>query len=578
MERGQLLGDVPGGGWQWRGARGRTGRRWTARAALALCAGALVAVGFTALSSARHDAELLQARRAVARRYAFTQALGFTGKGEIAKEESVSETCGFMEQRCEGLSVPAKRRCGMKIMCEAHRDQERCDAEDGKGCKDVLNVLSGRKPCYWDQQRCSIRPGWGDHHGRGAKLKRAVNVSDASSIMDAAKSNMESDESKEDDDAVTKVLNSLGASLTRTRHVPRARRKSRRNKVRLYSARNRKYRTHRYNGGVRSTANRQHNYARWKANYYQPTYKNGRTFSFKTGRYSDGTYPRGVYNNSYPSRREGRVNYQNGRRLARGYRYTRKPGKWEYVKYNHTYAHCHRPECRTPPDGGHGRFHLHRRFRCVHAHGHKQRRTCPHACAVHAHMRAPYMHMHAHTNTGTRTHARARAHAHTVKSHKRTHPLTNAHTRSSSLSARSACPLTPRAKPSPTVFTCLACSSVSLSDFLSPPPPPHSPLSRCFQTQGADGAPGTSRGKGAAFEWIPPAGQRRGIQRKVLQGGLLPKCPVLRWAPRWGYSGLCKPAGGRSVCLAALILSLSLSLLRARSLSLSLSLSLCACV
>ena len=72
-----------------------------------------------------------------------------------------------------------------------------------------------------------------------------------------------------------------------------------------------------------------------------------------------------MYNNSYPTPREGRINLNNGRRLANGFKYERKPGKWDYVKYNHSYAFCNItgvPTCRIPPDDGEGRLHINSRF------------------------------------------------------------------------------------------------------------------------------------------------------------------------------------------------------------------------
>ena len=60
--------------------------------------------------------------------------------------------------------------------------------------------------------------------------------------------------------------------------------------------------SHNYNTGVRRSANREHDYEQFKANFYIPTKRTygdqNITFDFKSGRYSDGTWPRGVYNNS----------------------------------------------------------------------------------------------------------------------------------------------------------------------------------------------------------------------------------------------------------------------------------------
>jgi hypothetical protein len=108
----------------------RKERRWVARGALGLCVGALVAVGYIASNAARHDAELLQRKEKVARRYAFTQALGFGGMNQYDKshpkeikafEEDMSKSCGFLEEECAGLSAAAKRQCAAKMMCKSHR-------------------------------------------------------------------------------------------------------------------------------------------------------------------------------------------------------------------------------------------------------------------------------------------------------------------------------------------------------------------------------------------------------------------------------------------------------------------------
>jgi hypothetical protein len=118
-------------GWEegrWECARKE--RRWIARGALGLCFGAFVAVGYIASNAARHDAELLQRKEKVARRYAFTQALGFGGTNQYDKrnpqeikafEKDMTQSCGFLEEECAGLSAAAKRQCAAKMMCKSHR-------------------------------------------------------------------------------------------------------------------------------------------------------------------------------------------------------------------------------------------------------------------------------------------------------------------------------------------------------------------------------------------------------------------------------------------------------------------------
>lgn len=205
--------------------------------------------------------------------------------------------------------------------------------------------------------------GWGDHAGSSG-MHRAENASVAS-IMKAAMQEDEDGEkhADEDDDAVVKVLKDLGASITK-RHTRFSYNKKRYGKVRQYSPRRHRFRTHRYSRSVRRRANRRSSYRRWKAHFYEPADRNGVSFNFGTGRYSNGEYPRGVYNNTYPRPRASRVKgtYQNGRRLRRDLRYRRKPGLWDYHKYNHTYAHCHRPDCERPPHEGRFRrpHHMHR--------------------------------------------------------------------------------------------------------------------------------------------------------------------------------------------------------------------------
>jgi len=190
-------------------------------------------------------------------------------------------------------------------------------------------------------------------------MHRAENATVASIMNDAIQEEEDSEErANYDDDAVVKVLKDLSASIS-TRHHRYPHNKMRAGKVRQYNPQLHRFRTHSYSRDVRRRANRRSSYASFKAHFYEPADSNGVSFDFQTGKYSNGKFPRGVYNNTYPRPRASRVKgvYENGRRLNGGFRYRRKPGKWEFHKYNHTYAHCHRPQCQRPPDEGEGRFH-----------------------------------------------------------------------------------------------------------------------------------------------------------------------------------------------------------------------------
>jgi hypothetical protein len=136
MEHSQLLAACPlalsANRQEARGGCARKGRRWVARGALALCVGALVAVGYIASNTGRHDADLLQRKEKVARRYAFTQALGYSGMNQYDKsqpqekkafEKDMSKSCGFLEEECAGLSAAAKRQCAAKMMCRSHQNK-----------------------------------------------------------------------------------------------------------------------------------------------------------------------------------------------------------------------------------------------------------------------------------------------------------------------------------------------------------------------------------------------------------------------------------------------------------------------
>jgi len=270
----------------------------------------------------------------------------------VVKQE-ISDTCGFLENKCGHLSGRAKTRCGLSQVCTIQKTKQQCTAETGSSCKRILNVASSRKPCFWEASdaHCHMRPGWGDLQGSRGQI-RAYNATDIPAIMRAStrQRRRANKNAMEDDDAVSRVLKSLGASITQ-RHHRRQYSRNRRWSVRLYNPRTQTSQYHSYNKGVIRSANHQANYQRWKANFYQPRNQLGITFSFKTGKYSNGQYPQGVYNNSYPTRKEGRINQQNGRRLSRGFTYHRIANKWKYVKYNYTRSsHDHG----IPPRHGHG--------------------------------------------------------------------------------------------------------------------------------------------------------------------------------------------------------------------------------
>ena len=76
---------------------------------------------------------------ALARRLAFTQALGFSEHGDAEdgddKPDVHIETCGLLTLKCNHLVGHEKERCGIRQLCELQRSKDECESETGAACK-----------------------------------------------------------------------------------------------------------------------------------------------------------------------------------------------------------------------------------------------------------------------------------------------------------------------------------------------------------------------------------------------------------------------------------------------------------
>ena len=321
-----------------------------------LGAGTLLAVlAVSRVRPATRPGELVSAppRHSAQRQRAMMQALYFAPDDlrfyneEVAQERPlqsedaiVNSTCGLVAPRCRDLPSHVDRlSCALKLVCGMHVEKDSCQAEDGSACKDLLNLTSTRRPCFWAetlsgfQERgsasCRYRPGWGSG---GSQAQRAQNVTGVESIMDAAAAVTAQRSHAEADDAIVQsVLGDLESELKTGHHDAADDEKyigvlaTRNNgKLPVYDpATHRLDLAHHYNQTVLSRANSRADYQAWRDHYYRYTCANGDCH------------------------------------------YQRKPGMWEYHKYDHTHAFCHAPKCQVPPSetegaepDGSGRFSL----------------------------------------------------------------------------------------------------------------------------------------------------------------------------------------------------------------------------
>ena len=91
--------------------------------------------------------------------------------------ETVIKTCGLMDDRCQGLAgdPAAWEKCGVALLCGLHENIDGCHSEDGRTCKEILNMTWTRRPCYWSSTQsefkeraeghCQLREGWGENGG-----------------------------------------------------------------------------------------------------------------------------------------------------------------------------------------------------------------------------------------------------------------------------------------------------------------------------------------------------------------------------------------------------------------------------
>lgn len=75
----------------------------------------------------------------LARRLAFTQALGFSAHND-GKPEIHLETCGLLKRSCQHLVGQEKVRCGISKLCELLTSKDDCEAETGAACKQGASV------------------------------------------------------------------------------------------------------------------------------------------------------------------------------------------------------------------------------------------------------------------------------------------------------------------------------------------------------------------------------------------------------------------------------------------------------